>query len=343
MTREELIKFLDACFDAEEGRYECERLINAISTKERALDRMAYDEPLPDLPEKPKKPTPLLDRRENLRNLLADEKSERAKALLNFEFARARRAKQEIEKYKQRLAQAEAEFPLLGQKNQELMKNYEKMETSWEQKNESYKTAIRLRLDRAARELRSEKTELEKKRDHFQEALSKLYNQGVLHTDFQNTQAICRLKSYLDMKAADQLEGPTGAYRLYLEDLRAQKITDSIDDLRASVEKGFSQVFAGQKAIYDQLVRANNNLVELDQHMDRRVTELKDQIIRTGADLSSTIQESSAYEQALLHKMQSDQQLIGSMVAKSAYNTYLVDRMNNLDNYLVYTLQNPLT
>lgn len=69
--------------------------------------------------------------------------------------------------------------------------------------------------------------------------LNSLYDQGNLYEKFCNLEAITTIHSYLDSGICSELEGPYGAYAQYMQDIRVDRIVQSINGMRASIEKGF--------------------------------------------------------------------------------------------------------
>ena len=127
-----------------------------------------------------------------------------------------------------------------------------------------------------------------------------------------------------------------------IQNLNTQKIMGSINDLRESVEKGFQTVLYGQKEIYDQMKQMNTSLQQVDRNLSSHFDSLHQMVVSTGASLSKTIQEESKYREKLLSDIHNEQAKISEIIQKSAYNQYLTSRQENLDNYLVYMIQNPL-
>ena len=50
-NRQDLIRFLGACFDAEQSIYECSRLIEVLEKERHEINRKVYGQPLPNLPD----------------------------------------------------------------------------------------------------------------------------------------------------------------------------------------------------------------------------------------------------------------------------------------------------
>ena len=340
MTREELIQFLQMCIDAEEGLRESRRMAEVLAGEYREIDSRIYDHPLPSLHGEPVMDPPFVDMR--TRTWLDYYQRELRDARLSLQFKRARELKEKIEKEEERQREAEAAYRNRDLYEAARVARYEKAKKVWDQRNKVYQSMIRAQGESVVTELIRQKREQEHQSAYFEDALAKLYGTGVVYEKFREPAALAQLKEYLEMGVADTLEGADGAYRLYLEDLRVDRVVGSMQELEEAVNRGFQMVSAGQKALYEQMLKINISIQEVDRGVRSHFQTLYDQIAETGKDLADAVTESSAYEQELMSKISRDQSRIRDLVARSAYNSFLVERKNNLDNYLVYQLQNPL-
>ena len=342
MGREDLIRYLQACIDAEAAAYESARLASVLKQQYEDYDRRVYFDPLPNLPGEPQPAKAFEDRRQFARECLEDHERQYRSAVLSLDFGRMRELKARIAEDKERVQKAEEDYELRGVYERRCREEYQKAHDAWKEKNDKYHTAIRMEAGKEVVALDQERKKQEELTAHFQEIQRKLYDAGVLYEEFRNVDAALALKRYLEMGVADRLEGSDGAYRLYLEDQRNDRLVGSVEELRRSVEKGFAEVAAGQRELAAQMSQMNENLQEMDRGIRQGFDQLINRVTETGLVIAGTIAETSAYEQELLAQLHRDNVPISQMIATSAYNRYLVDRKNNLDNYLVYMLQNPL-
>ncbi len=342
MTKEELIRYLDACIDAEEGLYESKRLAEQIETELKLIDRKVYEEIPPDLPDKPVMDPPFKDGRESAQQWIDTCKKHISTAYLSLDFKEVKEWKESLSKAEGKLREAEFEYLNRAEIEKNRIDRFEAANQEWQEKNKKYQYSILMQGEMIYREVYNEKTKQEERVAAFQKSLDELYGMEILYKDFRNPDAMWHLREYLAMGIADTLEGPNGAYRFYMDDLRADKIVGSIKELRESVEKGFYYVLVGQQKTREQLVEMDNSLKEIDRNMGAYFDRLNSQIKETGRTIAREISDASRYEQELLGNIQKDQAAIGRIIENSAYNQYLVDRWNNVDNYLIYQLHNPL-
>lgn len=342
MTKEELIRYLNACLEAEDGLYESRRLVAQLTAKAKDIDHQVYEVIPPDLPGKPVLEPPYQDRREDCQMMIERCKKNISTAYLSLDLKEANKWKESLRIAEGKLREAEFEYVNRAEIEQSRTSRFEAADAEWKQKNEKYHESIMRQGQLVLRGVLEEKTKQEERMASFQKTLNDLYNMGIIYENFRNPNAIMRILEYLRMGVTDTLEGPTGAYRFYMDDLRADRIVGSIEELRASVEKGFYYMLSGQQTLHDQLVVMNDSLKEIDRNVGGYFDRLYSQIKETGKAVAQEIKDASMYEREILGRIQEDQAQIGNIIANSAYNQYLVDRRNNLDNYLVYQLHNPL-
>ena len=238
------------------------------------------------------------------------------------------------------------------------------------EKKEQYAMTVRNAVlvdSLTANTLTAEKKKQVARKAEFEKKRNELYSKNIIHERFRNTVALIQIREYLEMGVADKLEGPDGAYRVYLDDLRTEKIIGSVDSLRSTIEAGITILAHGQEALYKEMIMANANLITLSYDLDRNLKkinhsisdmkfDLEDAIKEEGyknrdtlsssinrvIDYSNMINESNreAYSAQLKEIVNSQKRLLDT-VEKSSYNQYLVQKKENIDNYLYSSLQDP--
>jgi len=215
--------------------------------------------------------------------------------------------------------------------------------------------------------LNTEKTKQRKRLSEFVDKREELYSKDIVPERFRNVAALIQLKEYLEIGVADTLTGPDGAFRVYLDDLRTAKIIDSVDSLRSTIAAGVTILAHGQETLYKELILANMNLSIMSSRLSSSVEkitksirdckfDIEDAIRREGYDnrmafsnsISSAIASASALSESREDKYSSQiQELVDTQkslldtVEKSSYNQYLVQKKENLDNYLYSSLRDP--
>ena len=229
------------------------------------------------------------------------------------------------------------------QSSQERIRKFEAEKEAYEERSRIYNSQLQAADAALIRVLEEERTNCLKEANAFRYAREKLYENGLLHERFRNISAISQLREYLDMGVADQLTGADGAYRVYLEDLRTEKIVGSVDELRQSVERGMSQLIKGQKAIYSKLVKINDTLQILNTTVDRGLNRLGETLSQGMSEINTSINRSTDAVLSRMGSMEAIQNDLRETIRRSAYNQYIIDRQNNLGNYLFYRMRDPLT
>ncbi|MBQ9951347.1 MAG: hypothetical protein IJO98_04320 [Clostridia bacterium] len=132
--------------------------------------------------------------------------------------------------------------------------------------------------------------ENEQTRERIRIDLEKLYAKNIVYPTFRNIVAVNQIYEYLAMGLCESLEGPTGAYSQYIEDLRTNKICDSIGALQASIESGMKHILMGQSRMVEEMKSVNRNVSLLGGRITSSITSLGQQIESSFTGLEGSIQ-----------------------------------------------------
>lgn len=134
--------------------------------------------------------------------------------------------------------------------------------------------------------------------------LHQYYSKNFIYSSYQNFAAVCSICEYLKSGKCDRLQGHEGAYVLYDNERRLERIVERLDDIAARLD----QIKNTQYMLYNAIQEGN------------RVTE-------------RVLQE--AYKQTQLQSFSAEQNAI------AAYNSEIIAREANMSNWLkVYALHN---
>lgn len=155
--------------------------------------------------------------------------------------------------------------------------------------------------------------------------LEQLYDMSVLHINFRNLIAAYQIREYLQMGICDTLEGPTGAYAQYMNDVRTARICDSITDLKRSLT-------AAINGLQGTLAR---ELRQIDSNLDSLRSDMNTSVQRLNAQMQQLHNASTAQLDA--HFSEANRQLsaINNSLAISEHNRYIERRLKNVDTYLM--------
>ena len=194
------------------------------------------------------------------------------------------------------------------------------------------------------------------RREQIKKELEKIYARNVVYPTFRNMVAINQIYEYLAMGLCDSLEGPTGAYSQYIEDLRTNKICDSIDMLRESMESGIKHILMGQSHVVKELQSVKNNISSLGGQISGSISRLglridsgfaglDDSLRGMQSELSANRDAISGATLAIQTGMDSSNAVVAGQLDEikkltyaSAHNEYIALRETNIKNYL---LKNP--
>lgn len=152
--------------------------------------------------------------------------------------------------------------------------------------------------------------------------LEKLYGLGIVYQTFQNTIAVHQIRQYLEMGLCDALEGPAGAYAEYMKDVRAQRICDSIQDMKEAVLGALNQIAANQQLLYREMRQVNENIVSLQSSVERGLQTIQEEIQKTREGLIQA-ESDTGKSNAAVDKQLEDMRKI---LLTSAQNQYIVQR-----------------
>ena len=166
--------------------------------------------------------------------------------------------------------------------------------------------------------------------DRIEQELRQLYLKNVLHVSFRNMVAVNQIREYLDMGVCDALEGPTGAYSQYLQDVRVDRICTSIDKLKRSLLHALNQIVMNQSILVSEMRKTNENLNKMQSSIELSINDIQQQM--NCAQQMATEQA----DQLENHFVKMNEQLeeIHKALSTSAHNEYVALRETNVRRYL---------
>ncbi len=136
------------------------------------------------------------------------------------------------------------------------------------------------------------KNEVQKKQKHTQALLREYYDKGALYTTYQNITAVCSIYEYLESGKCSQLHGHEGAYVLYDQERRLDRIIEGLDRISNQIE----QIRQNQVMLYSVAQEMNNKLIYLSREMNEQV-----KLLQFNAEQNSIIAYHSAITAKELH------------------------------------------
>ncbi len=158
-----------------------------------------------------------------------------------------------------------------------------------------------------------------------QERLSHLYDQDIVYPSFRNLVAVSQICEYLKMGISDTLDGPTGAYAQYMNDVHTQMICTSIAELKQAV---VGAIHSLQASLINELHTINANVNEARLSFSRDIGQLNSNIMSMQHAVGSQLE--AQYKIAAQHLSTIDQNL-----AITAHNQYIQQRFDKIDTYLL--------
>lgn len=196
----------------------------------------------------------------------------------------------------------------------------------YEKQMRFYKEACEIE-DKAKKEMDVPIAEMDKKCEELKLQRDQLYAMNVLHPNFQNMIAANQIREYLEMGICDELEGTNGAYALYMQDVRANRICESIDDLRQTVQEGFNEVKGKMSAVMAELRRTNANIDALNTSINSGFSDMQRAI-------SEGQEKFNANQQASLNEANGYLRSISKTLQDAGHNEYIALKEANVSSYL---------
>ena len=123
---------------------------------------------------------------------------------------------------------------------------------------------------------------LNKGRNNLIDNLKQLYALGYVYPKYRNLVAVSSFYEYLDSGRCDALEGADGAYNVYENELRLDRIIDKLD----VIIKKLDQIIKTQYKLYTELVKVNENITELKTSIDEGIQSIKTQVENSSRRIS---------------------------------------------------------
>ncbi len=380
MTANEIVTYLLACVDAEQGIKDCGEAIDALSREKAALeskDYQFYHLPQPFTEAPPARPEyhDVEALRKNAadnivfwENMLKDDRKGTVRSALTglgrsalWSAKETRYDKEQIEKARKDLADLNgelgrryaAEDAAAKQRYDLALMNYDQALADYNARTESYRQTLKAADQETVRTLAQETEHFSELKASFEERLSKLYGMGILHERFHNQEACAQLAEYLDMGIAEELGGPDGAYRVYLDDLRTNKIVDAVGQVRIAVGMAADKICTAIKHAADRIEKNQSVMIwqignmqesfnSLDSDLKTGLNTIHTTMITAGQYFSRQLADHTRAQQEALRSIGEDQQKLRQTIEVSAFNQYLLHRRDNLDNYMFYVLEDPV-
>lgn len=199
-------------------------------------------------------------------------------------------------------------------------------EAAYEKKVRFYEEACAIE-NKAIKKMDETIDGVNKKCEELRLQRSQLYAMNVLHPSFQNMIAANQIREYLEMGICDGLEGTNGAYALYMQDVRANRICESIDDLRQTVQEGFNEVKGKMSAVMAELRRTNANIDALNTSINSGFSDMQRAI-------SEGQEKFNANQQASLNEANGYLRSISKTLQDAGHNEYIALKEANVSSYL---------
>lgn len=356
MTTQETIAYLRTCFDAEEGVADCAAMVNQLTNQIKSLEGKRYDWLV--WGQKPKEPEYIdyVGTKKFLEDQLQKAKNHKSsvgRSLLFGDFSMARlqasidkNEKERARELEKKLAEYDrVDVPKYMAENEKRRSQYELALAEFKMKSAAYRENCRLADRETIATLKRSLAEYQQTMADYAQMREELYAMDILYPDFRNPIAEDYLIRYLEMGICTELTGPNGAYRMYLDDIRTNKIVQSVRDLQNTVYQVGEIVVRAIKAstaILSQQVQAMSmSLNELNTNLQTGLAQVNENFMRAQMQFSTYTSDLASSQEKMLEQIRVGQDRLYNTISKSAYNQYIEQRKDNLHNYLYQQLKDP--
>lgn len=134
--------------------------------------------------------------------------------------------------------------------------------------------------------------------------LKSYYNMGILHRDYWGLVPVGTIYSYLDKGLCTKLEGHEGAYLLYENELRWNKVFSKLDDIIDRLDN----IQSNQQMLARAIAKSNDKIDRLHNSLNSQLDQVNENLdrINTNQQISNYFGAVSAINTSYLVKLQND-------------------------------------
>ena len=250
-----------------------------------------------------------------------------------FPFFIKKQGDAEQKKYEADCLAAEQEYEAACKaREQTFERNKADAETNYQRQMQVYNREIEmyyaeLKVVNAAQEaVRGRIHQQEALRAELKKRLEQLYAKDVLYPNFRTLIAAYQIREYLKMGMCEELTGPTGAYAVYMNDVRTARVCDSIHELQENLVAAIGGL---QSTLALELQSVQHQLGSLEQGLHANLQGITSQMQEMHRDYrlgSDTTNYCLAQANAKLARIQSGTDSI-------AINQYMANLKAGADAY----------
>jgi len=233
----------------------------------------------------------------------------------------------EFEKEEERIAE---EYQILVEEYRKKKLRYEKRKERWLDNHNLLKEKIRESFQKAI-------NDDEKLLRKINTQRKQLYDMNIVYDRFQNMVAVNTLLEYIEMGVCDSLEGPNGAYAMYLQDLRMQNICGSISELKDAMTQALKQITLNQERLIHEVREIDTSINDMNRNLGNRLEEIRAQT----NNVQTAIIEKQKIDNENIQDLAKQMADVGSLIRDAAYNEYIQMRIETTNRYLRTHLRNP--
>ena len=115
-----------------------------------------------------------------------------------------------------------------------------------------------------------EQNVIKEKINETQQILYEYYNQNIVYPKYRNFVAISSFYEYLSSGRCSQLTGHEGAYNIYENEIRLDRIILKLDEV---IER-LDEIKANQHMLYSEISKANSQIYELSERINNAACKL---------------------------------------------------------------------
>ena len=175
------------------------------------------------------------------------------------------------------------------------------------------------------------KQEYSRRASKIRSMASALYKRNIINPRFCNMEAVNQILEYFKLGICNELEGPLGAYAFYMQDLRTQKICDSIQRLETNMKAGFSALARSQSYLAYQINETNRQLNGLSDSIHSDLTRIEQGISTSSKQLTSALDDIRTQTE----RIASDTSSLAVTEKTAAWNQYVTALANSTHRYLL--------
>lgn len=135
--------------------------------------------------------------------------------------------------------------------------------------------------------------------DGLRQAIStneKLYSSGIVFKKYRTLEALSAICEYIEAERCDKLEGENGAYNLFEQELRADRIISRLDKIQESLDA----IMENQYLLYAAIKETNTKLAQIKAAINESTRAICESIDSAASEINAQLNRNQVVQEKIL-------------------------------------------